>query len=118
MGKLLDIYKSKKIENNDKIYMFKGGVFYYFIDNDALYISEKYNLKITDFGDTVKCGFPIKSIEKYLNMFSNENIELITEVENTNRDKIINIIKNLDLDEMTPKDAYIILNDLKELVNE
>ena len=118
MGKIMNIYKSKKEKNPNKIYMFKGGVFYYFLDEDALYISEKYNFKLTDFGDTVKCGFPVKALEKYLNIFNSESIELITEEENSNKDKIINTIKNLDLNEITPKDAFIILNNLKELINE
>ena len=118
MGKLMDIYKSKKEKNPDKIYMFKGGVFYYFLDEDALYISDKYKFKLTDFGETVKCGFPIKAIEKYLHIFANEHIELVSEEENKIQDKIINTIKGLDLNEITPKDAYVILNNLKELINE
>ena len=118
MGKLMDLYNAKKRENPEKIYMFKGGVFYYFLDEDALFISDKYHFKLTDFGSTVKCGFPIKAIEKYLNIFTNENIELITEEENNNNDKIINAIKNLDLNEISPKDAYVFLSDLKERINE
>ena len=118
MGKLLDTYKVKKEKDSEKIYMFKGGVFYYFLDDDARYMSDKYKFKLTDFGDSVKCGFPIKSIEKYLYMFSNEKIELVTENEATKSDKIMNILRGLDMSELAPKDAYIILNNLKELVNE
>lgn len=63
MEKLIDIYHNKKLKDSNKIYMFKVGVFYCFLDEDARYISKKYNFKLTSFGNTVKCGFPIKSIE-------------------------------------------------------
>ena len=95
MSKILDLYNRKKMEDNDKKYMFKGGVFYYFIDADARYLSDKYNLKLTAFGNSVKCGFPIKSLEKYLNIFTNENIVLVDEVNNYANDIIINKIKNI-----------------------
>jgi DNA mismatch repair ATPase MutS len=116
--KLIDIYRTKKENDKNKIYMFKGGVFYYFLDDDARYLSDKYNFKLTSFGQSVKCGFPVKSIEKYLFMFNEENIELVKEVESSLNDKIIKILKEVDLNEICPKDAYLILTNLKELLSE
>ena len=57
--------------------MFKGGIFYYFIAGDAEYFSLKYNFILTSFGNSVKWGFPIKSLEKYLYLFNKENIMII-----------------------------------------
>ncbi len=114
--KILDIYKQKKINNKDKIYMFKGGLFYYFIDDDAKFIADKYGFKITDFGKSIKCGFPIKSLEKYLYLFTNESIELIDTENNSINDKIVNIIKNINLDNISPKESYQVLCELKELI--
>lgn len=42
-------------------------------------LSLKYNFILTSFGSTVKCGFPVKSLEKYLYLFNKENIMLIEE---------------------------------------
>ncbi len=115
MSKLLEIYKSKKEDDNSKLYLFKGGVFYYFLDEDAKYISNKYNLKLTPFGSSVKCGFPIKSLEKYLYLFNREDILLVS---NENTNNIISKLKNIDLNEISPKDAYILLCELKESIDE
>ena len=115
MSKLIDIYNQKKKGDSNKIYMFKGGVFYYFLDDDARYLSNKYNFKLTEFGNSVKCGFPVKSLEKYLHIISNENIELV-EDDSSNSDKIISKLKNIDMNDISPRDAYIILSELMELV--
>ena len=117
MSKLLEIYNNKKLIDSNKIYMFKGGVFYYFLDDDARYMSNKYNFKLTDFGSSVKCGFPIKSLEKYIYLFNNEVIELVSEDNNYNN-KIISKLKNIDINDISPRDAYIVLNELVELINE
>ena len=56
MGKQLDIYKRFKANNPDKYYLFKGGIFYYFLAEDAEYFNNKCGFKLTAFGDSVKCG--------------------------------------------------------------
>ena len=66
MGKLLGLYHDCKNKDDTKYYLFKSGLFYYFLEEDARYFSDKYGFKLTGFGDSVKCGFPIKSLEKYL----------------------------------------------------
>ncbi len=113
LGKLLDIYNKNKLVDNDKKYLFKGGIFYYFISDDAKYMSDKYGFKLTTFGNTVKCGFPVDSLEKYLYIFSSENILLIDDVSGIN-DKIISTLESINLDEISPSEAYIILAKLKE----
>lgn len=117
MTKQIDIYYRLKNKDNNKKYLFKSGVFYYFLDEDAKYMSAKYNFKITSFGKNIKCGFPVKALEKYLYIFNNENIELVKE-NNNNKDKIIELLENINLDELSPKDAYTILVKLKEIISE
>ena len=54
-------------KNNDKLlYLFEVGNFFIFIDEDARKISNIINLKLTSFGNNVKCGFPINSLDKYV----------------------------------------------------
>lgn len=47
MGKQLDIYKRFKANNPDKYYLFKGGIFYYFLAEDAVYFNNKCGFKLT-----------------------------------------------------------------------
>lgn len=115
MGKQINVYKQCKDKNNQVNYLFKSGIFYYFLDEDAKYISNKYGFKLVPFGKTVKCGFQVKNLEKYLFIFNNEKIELVND-EQDNNNKIISILEKLDLNEITPHDAYIILSQIKELV--
>lgn len=77
IGKQLKIYNYYKTNDPNKYYLFKWGIFYYFISDDAEYFSLKYNFILTSFGSTVKCGFPVKSLEKYLYLFNKENIMII-----------------------------------------
>lgn len=77
IGKQLKIYNYYKTNDLNKYYLFKWGIFYYFISDDAEYFSLKYNFILTSFGSTVKCGFPVKSLEKYLYLFNKENIMII-----------------------------------------
>lgn len=116
MKKQIDVYFANKEKNDSKIYLFKSGIFYYFLDEDAKYISQKYNFKLTAFGKNVKCGFPVKSLEKYLYIFSKEDIEVITDNNDSNSLKIVSILENIDLNEITPHKAYLLLSEMKELV--
>ena len=72
MSKLYNEYlKRKKIDNN-KYYLFKSGLFYIFIDEDAKYISNITLLKLTNLNNNVvKCGFPSNSLDKYLDFLIN-----------------------------------------------
>ena len=111
MGKQLGLYHDCKNKDDTKYYLFKSGVFYYFLDDDARYFSDKYGFKLTGFGESVKCGFPVKSLEKYLFLFQNEKIEVVKEFDSSG---LINKIRDLNLDDLSPSDAYVILKELKE----
>ena len=76
MSKLYLEYKRKKDENKDKYYLFKSGLFYIFIDEDAKYISKITLLKLTNLSnDIVKCGFPKNSLDKYIDLFNKLDLD-------------------------------------------
>ena len=114
MSKLYLEYKRKKDENKDKYYLFKSGLFYIFIDEDAKKINKITPLNITNLNnDIVKCGFPSNSLDKYLDIFKNLglDVEIVNRIdENENKDistKINKKIKNLNIDALTPVKASI-----------
>jgi len=124
MSKLYLEYLKKKGEDSDKYYLFKSGLFYIFLDEDAKNISKITPLNITNLNnDIVKCGFPSNSLEKYLNIFSNLglNVEIVHELKKENdpdvNNKIIRKIKNIKIDTLTPLKALNILNELKEMLD-
>ena len=80
MSKLYKKYVLLKINNPQKIYLFECGIFYIFIDEDAKLMSKILNLKLTLLNSVIfKCGFPVNSINKYLQILknSNYNIEIV-----------------------------------------
>lgn len=118
MGRLIDQYYFLKEQNNKKRYVFKSGLFYIFLNDDAKYVSEKYNLKLTSFGNEVKVGFPVSAKEKYMLMFKNENIEIVSnDTIQSESNKIIKILNNIDLDNISPKEAIDVLYKLKGSLN-
>lgn len=77
MSKLYEKYKNLKSENPTKLYLFKSGIFYIFLDEDAIKMSKLLNLKLTKLNETVsKCGFPVKNIDKYLHLIKLNNYEI------------------------------------------
>ena len=122
MSKLYTKYLEKKNINKDKCYLFECGMFYIFIDDDAYKISKYVPFKITKLNENiVKCGFPKNSIDKYMGIFG--NLELDVEIINNNdrdviNDKIIKMIKDIDIDNISPLKAIEILYKFKELLNE
>jgi len=123
MSKLYSEYLKRKKKDNNKYYLFKSGLFYIFLDEDAKAINKITPLNITNLNnDIVKCGFPSNSLEKYLEIFKNLGLkieivnELEKEKEDNNYSKIINKIKKINIDNTTPLKALVILNELKGLL--
>lgn len=53
--------KNVKTKILGKIYLFKSGIFYIALEEDATFLSELLGFKLTNFNETVmKCGFPRK----------------------------------------------------------
>ena len=69
MSKLYQTYAALKMQDSSYLYLFKSGIFYIFLDEDAKLISSTFNLKLTNLNSlVVKCGFPVSQIEKYTNL--------------------------------------------------
>ena len=122
MSKLYDLYKSKKEIDKSKCYLFKSGMFYIFIDEDAKYVSKKTLLKLTNLSnDVVKCGFPYNQLDKYMELFNNLGIDIEIVNKNDNidiNDKIIKKLKRINIDKITPLESLKILNELVVMANE
>ena len=108
MSKLSDKYKIKKEEDSAKVYIFKSGIFYIALNEDAKLLNEKLGLNITDFGlEFIKCGFPANSLGKYETLLKEKEIkyEVVENVKEETVD-ILKDIKKLDLNNITPIEAY------------
>lgn len=128
MSKLYDKYLNFKKQNPDQIYLFKSGIFYIALEDDALELSEQFNFKLTNLNDKViKCGFPCSSINKYSHLFSlfNLNVKIIENstnfdlnnyAENEILSDIIHSIKNIDINNLSVKDSYKFIENLKQKV--
>ena len=118
MSKLYKMYLKLKIENSEIIYLFKSGIFYIALDNDALILSEKYNLKLTNLNSNiVKCGFPCNNFDKYYSLFLQDNINFKLVDDDTifsfsdykkykNIDNILEKISNVNIDDLSVSEAY------------
>lgn len=131
MGKLYNKYLQLKKENVETAYAFKAGIFYIFLDEDAELVSTKLGLKLTPLNDTIlKCGFPISKLSKYINLLEEEkiaykivdaNLEIVTNTEAHLAENetlfVINTIKKMDLNKISPMDALNLLVELQNKLN-
>lgn len=127
MSKLYNNYLKLKKENPSTFFLFKSGIFYIFLDEDAKKISELMNLKLTMLNENiVKCGFPASALSKYVNQLDKLNItyqilepnfEKINSVSEylvqNDIQQIVKVIKELDLNNITPVEALNILIKIK-----
>lgn len=121
MSKLQKQYEELKKKDSEKIYIFKVGIFYNILNDDARIVSNSIGLKLTDLGpDIVKCGFPIAKLDKYTNLLKSKNLqyEVITTLapsnQSTSYDSIIKKIQNTDLNNTTCKEAFDILYNIQQ----
>ena len=130
MSKLYDIYsslKSNEPKSDKTLYLFKSGIFFILIDEDAKIASKILNLKITFLTENiVKCGFPISSLEKYSSIIqhtgykfqiidSSSNINYSLKNYSLNQDikTFLLQIADLDTNNLPIKEAYEILDNFK-----
>lgn len=130
MSKLIEKYEILKEKYPNELMLFKTGMFYNFISEDALFVSEKLGLKITNFSkECKKCGFPIDSLSKYGEQLNKLNISfkiidkefIVIESGNDYLKSIaikefIEILNTTDLNETSPIKALDILMYLKSKV--
>ena len=126
MSKLYDKFSSLKNTNNEKLYLFKSGIFFIALNEDAKKLSDIFGFKITNLNDTVtKCGFPSKRIDYYSSLLNKMDVDFdiidlsTTSVKSTkdyinsyNFDDIIDLLINIDFDNITFKEAFETLYDL------
>lgn len=134
MSKLYDKYVKFKKDAPEKIYLFKSGIFYISLDEDAQKLSEIFSFKITNLNENIiKCGFPQSRLSYYVEQLNQRNIifELVDStypqienysdyLNNSNLKILVTNIMKLNLDEISYKQAYEILEnfqkELKEII--
>lgn len=126
MSKLLNQYESLKKIDPSYIYIFRVGIFYNILNEDAKILNEKLNLKITNLSPEIfKCGFPVSTLDKYKKILNEKgiqykiidnlpnNMNTIDYMNNVEIKQIINRIKNLDMNNTTFQQAFNILLDIQ-----
>ena len=128
MSKLINMYKKLKEPDAETLYLFKSGIFYIFLAEDAQKISRLFSLKLTPLNnDVLKCGFPLSSINKYSIKFRENNIRvkiiednIIFSESNFFKEQkylqLIGILQNIDIDSLSVSEAYKVIETLKNLI--
>lgn len=130
-SKLYNTYISLKTKSPYKKYLFKSGIFYIFIDDDAKELHKLLNLKLSNLNSQiVKCGFPVNSLDKYMKLlkqfgYSVEIVDFSTNslfnydeyLLNIKIHKFINKISRLETDSLSISQAYDVLEELKQEAN-
>ena len=133
MSKLYNQYVVLKAKNPTKFFLFKSGIFFIFLDEDAKTLSKILKLKLGHLNtEVLKCGFPEQSIDKYMNMLKslNYDVEIINNntssvetyknyTDNTKLKELLVKIMNIDIDKLSISQAYDklyrIQNDVSEI---
>lgn len=119
MSKLQKSYVNLKSKDAEKIYLFKSGMFYLALSDDCEKLSSVFGFKKTKLNEEIeKCGFPISRLEFYIEQLEKREIpfQIIDDdyskienysdyMNNSKLKKIIYQIKELDLDNITFKQA-------------
>ncbi len=131
MSKLYNNYlylKSNEVDSNNTLYLFKSGMFFIFLDDDARIASSLLNLKLTCLTENiVKCGFPINSLDKYKKILerTSYNVKIIDSnnqmaftinnynINNTIFD-LLSKINKIDSSTLSIKEAYEFIDDIKD----
>ena len=115
----------------DSEFRIKSGIFYIALSDDAIFLSNKFNFKLTNLNNSiVKCGFPISSIDKYIKKFKINNINFKLVDSSTNLiyspndyqldcriRKIIDSIISIDINALSVSEAYKFIESLQKELN-
>ena len=131
MSKLLKQYEELKKNDASSIYLFRVGIFYNILNEDAKLINEKLGLKITDLGPSIfKCGFPVSQLDKYIILLNKMKIKykvinnlpndsnINDYLKNVEIKKILNKISDMDLNNTTFQQAFNALLDIQKKLND
>lgn len=135
MSKLYSKYLEQKALNPNILYLFKSGIFYTALNDDANRLSDALSLRVTNITDKIyKCCFPVSKSDFYFKTLESLNIDykiidpsqnvVLNYAEYKDNEKFNSIITNLiklDLNKTSYQDAYIILtntvHDLKQILS-
>ena len=135
MSKLYSKYLEQKALNPDILYLFKSGIFYMALNEDANRLSDALSLKVTNITDKLyKCCFPVSKSDYYFKTLESLNINykiidpsqnvVLNYAEYKDNERFNSIITNLlklDLNKTSYQDAYIILtntvHNLKQILS-
>lgn len=130
MSKLLNTYNNLKKQSPETLFLFHSGVFYIALDDDAKFLSKELDLKLVNLNQsTVKCGFPVSSLDKYILMLKGLNIDFkivdkdtvsdaFVYIENENVKKLLTSIKNIDINNLSVSEAFTFLEKIQESCKE
>lgn len=132
MSKLYNQYTILKINNPNKFFLFKCGIFLIFLDEDAKMMSKILNLKLGNLNsEIVKCGFPEISLNKYLNILNalNYEVEIVDMpdnsqinsqkyLENLKTQNVIQEILETDVDKLSISQTYDFLTKIQKELSE
>lgn len=130
MSKLYNKYLFLKKIDSSKLYLFKSGIFYIFLDEDAKKISNLLGLKLTNLNEEiVKCGFPSSNLTKYIQMLNSsnvsfqivdENLNAVTKEEqylsNVEATNILDSLKKVDINKLSPIEAFNMICKFKNIL--
>lgn len=130
MSKLYNNYlylKANEVDASNTLYLFKSGLFFIFLAEDAKKASTLLHLKLTYFAENVvKCGFPINSLEKYTNILKKSpyNFKIVDNTRDTYSNiqncslndavkKLLIEISSINTDTLSIKEAYNFIDSIK-----
>ena len=136
MSKLYKRYLEFKKSDSSTFYLFKSGIFYIFLQEDAIKMSQLLQLKLTNLNETViKCGFPVNNFNKYLEKIKNLGIPIAiidspvdtpmsssNYLLNSNVKNLINDLAMVDSNSLSISEVYALIDNFnskaKEIVKE
>lgn len=132
MSKLFAKYSNLKEKNPNVIYLFKSGIFYLALQEDAKLLAEEFGFRVTNLNeDVVKSGFPASRIDYYTTLFQSKHIvfEIVDDtygvidnyadyLNNEKTKEIIQELIHLDFNTISFKDAFTLLQKYSENLKE
>ena len=131
MSKIIKQYKELKEKDASPIYIFRIGIFYNILNEDAKILNEKLGLKLTSLSpEIIKCGFPISSLEKYTKKLNNlqlkymviddlpKDTNIVDYSNNIEIKKILKKIIEIDMNNTTFQQSFNILLDIQKKLKE
>ena len=128
MSKLYNEYLKLKEHSLTDVILFKSGIFYIFLADDAKKVSPLLNLKLGYLNDSVvKCSFPINSLSQYLKKFELLGLNVcitdsIKEQPRPSNEYILNNdvrnfivdLSTIDSNNLSIREAYLLIDNIQE----